>query len=81
MSNIEVLLLGAAQDGGFPQFGCKCSNCRKVYSGEVTGDSAVSLAVINHRTSQWWLFDATPELNMQWQQFAHILCDFELKGT
>jgi len=43
-SGVEVLLLGVAQDGGFPQFGCACSQCSRVFSGELEGDSAVSLA-------------------------------------
>jgi phosphoribosyl 1,2-cyclic phosphodiesterase len=55
-SNVEVLLLGAAQDGGFPQFGCKCSNCRLVYDKIIPSDSAVSLAIIDKKTKQWYVF-------------------------
>lgn len=78
---IEVLLLGAAQDGGFPQFGCKCENCRKVYRGEIAPDSAVSLAVIDYTTKQWWLFDPTPQLSQQWNQFASTLCELQFAGA
>ena len=79
-SNVEVLLLGAAQDGGFPQFGCKCNNCMKVYNGEVNSDSAVSLAVIDKVTKQWWLIDPTPQLACQWNKYASTLCQYELAG-
>ena len=43
-ADVSVLLLGAAQDGGFPQFGCSCSQCSRVFCGELEADSAVSLA-------------------------------------
>ena len=43
-AGVEVLLLGVAQDGGFPQFGCQCRQCARVFLGELEGDSAVSLA-------------------------------------
>ena len=78
---VEVLLLGAAQDGGFPQFGCKCSNCQLVYQKKVPSDSAVSLAILDHSTLQWWLVDATPQLCLQWEEFASILTKFTLAGV
>lgn len=79
--HIQVLLLGAAQDGGFPQFGCICQNCMKVYNGEINSDSAVSLAVLDKATKQWWLIDPTPQLTTQWNQYASILCQYVLAGT
>jgi pyrroloquinoline quinone biosynthesis protein B len=78
--NIEVILLGAAQDCGFPQVGCSCSNCEEVYSGRVQPDSAVSLAVIDHSEGKWWLFEASPQLNEQWRQYASSLKRYKFSG-
>jgi pyrroloquinoline quinone biosynthesis protein B len=81
MMGVEVVLLGAAQDGGFPQFGCRCKNCNMVYNKEVPPDSAVSLALIDHASKRWWLVDATPQLNQQWEEFAHLFGRLELSGV
>mmetsp|Transcript_22646 Transcript_22646/g.33105 ORF Transcript_22646/g.33105 Transcript_22646/m.33105 type:complete len:102 (+) Transcript_22646:40-345(+) len=79
-TSVEVILLGASQDGGFPQVGCRCANCRLVYEGVVAADSAVSMALLDYENKQWWLFDASPQLNQQWAKHASKLVDFELAG-
>lgn len=78
---VEVLLLGAAQDGGFPQVGCYCPNCSLVYDGSLSSDTAVSLAVIDHVDKKWYLVEATPHLAQQWAQFAGKLCGYALSGV
>ena len=59
-SNIEVLLLGSAQDGGFPQFGCICTNCKLCYEGKIKSETPASLAILDKTSKQWWLVDASP---------------------
>lgn len=78
---IEVLLLGAAQDGGFPQFGCFCRNCSAVLDGAVAGDTAVSLAVIDRGAGKWFLIEAAPQLHEQWKTFGRIFKGLELAGV
>jgi pyrroloquinoline quinone biosynthesis protein B len=80
-SGVDVLLLGAAQDGGYPQFGCVCDNCRSCYDGHTPADSAVSLAILDSNCMKWWLVDATPQLCQQWTEFARLLCRYELAGV
>jgi len=77
---IEVLLLGAAQDGGFPTFGCVCVNCMSCYNNITSPDAPTSLALLDHALEKWWLVDATPQLNQQWAENAQILSKFELSG-
>jgi pyrroloquinoline quinone biosynthesis protein B len=79
--NVTVLLLGVAQDGGYPQFGCVCANCRACYSGQTQPETAVSLALLDSTTKKWWLVDATPQLCQQWLEFAGILSQYELAGV
>ena len=80
-SDIEVLLLGTAQDGGYPQFGCTCANCKLCYEGKIQPETPVSLAILDKRTKNWWLVDATPQLNQQWAEFALILSEYKLAGV
>ncbi|CAM9359516.1 unnamed protein product, partial [Ectocarpus fasciculatus] len=78
---VEAFLLGAAQDGGFPQFGCYCDNCSSVYSGRATTDTAVSLAIIDRSESKWFLMEAAPQLHAQWTTFASRLRGLTLAGV
>jgi pyrroloquinoline quinone biosynthesis protein B len=62
---VEVLLLGAAQDGGFPQAGCYCANCAAARQGALPPQTVVSLALIDRANQRSWLIDATPDLPAQ----------------
>lgn len=78
---VEVLLLGNAQDGGFPQFGCHCDCCESVLSGRLKSESAVSLAVLDHDTKKYWLIDASMQLHAQWHRFGGLLAQYTLSGV
>ena len=78
---MEVLLLGAAQDGGLPQFGCWCGNCCQAYLGELASETAVSLAIIDRESMKWWLVEAAPQLGQQWASFAGYLEGLSLAGV
>jgi pyrroloquinoline quinone biosynthesis protein B len=57
---VEVLLLGAAQDGGVPHIGCNCSNCKAAKDDpDRRRQLAVSLAVLDYDAAQFWLVDCT----------------------
>ena len=60
-----VLILGTAQDGGYPQAGCQRTCCQRVWQGETAKATVVSLAIVSPTTRQWWLFEATPDLKEQ----------------
>ncbi len=59
---MSILFLGSAQDGGIPQTGCDCHNCRSV---EMT---ASSIAIINDDKSI--IFDITPDFRKQYRQLS-----------
>lgn len=71
-----VLILGTAQDGGYPHIGCKKECCSKVWNGTTEKRFVVSLAVVDPETKQWWLFEATPDIKEQLQYFSSLT-----KGT
>lgn len=59
------MVLGIAQDGGFPQIGCWKTCCREAWSQEAKGRMVSSLMI--RSGSRRWLIDATPDLPGQIQ--------------
>ena len=57
-----ILILGVAQDAGYPQTGCEKDCCKKVLNDASTKRMVASLALADPATHQWWLFDATPDI-------------------
>ncbi len=60
-----VVILGIAQDAGYPHIGCKKECCKKVYERKAEKQSVSSIAVIDPVSHQKWIFDATPDFTEQ----------------
>lgn len=60
-----VIVLGTAQDGGFPQAGCKKECCRAAWETLSLKRFATSLAIVDPATDQRWLLDCTPDFREQ----------------
>lgn len=60
-----ALILGVAQDGGYPQAGCQKDCCRAVWPDLKRHGSVSCLAVVDPVSGQSWLFDATPDFAEQ----------------
>lgn len=71
-----IIILGTAQDGGYPQSGCKKECCRKAWDNPILRRLVTSIAVINPVTNEAWLIDATPDFKEQ----LHILDTLYSKG-
>ena len=71
-AQVELVVLGTAQDAGAPQIGCKKSCCKARWE---TGDKeeVVALGVIDRKEDTHYLFEATPDVGSQ-------LHDLELAG-
>jgi pyrroloquinoline quinone biosynthesis protein B len=63
--NPYVVVLGIAQDGGYPQAGCSKQCCQKVYNHKVEAQSVSSIALIDPISNEKWIFDATPNFPEQ----------------
>lgn len=61
----EVVVLGIAQDAGYPQMDCDRACCQAVNTGEVSPQQVASLGIICGDTA--YLVDATPDITEQWQ--------------
>jgi pyrroloquinoline quinone biosynthesis protein B len=60
-----LVVLGTAQDGGFPQVGCTDALCARARSDAQFHRNVASLAIVDPRTGQRWWIDATPDLGEQ----------------
>lgn len=60
-----VIILGIAQDAGYPQIGCKKECCKKYWDKKVARQKVSCLALVDPGTNQKWIFDASPDLTEQ----------------
>ncbi|NOY07098.1 MAG: hypothetical protein GXO82_10810, partial [Chlorobi bacterium] len=67
-----VVLLGVAQDGGYPQAGCRKECCASVWRDPSRRRHVVSLAVVDPGTGQRWMIDATPDFREQLRMLDEI---------
>jgi pyrroloquinoline quinone biosynthesis protein B len=65
-------VLGIAQDGGYPHIGCQKACCQKAWSGENQTHLRTSLALVDSVSRQWWLFEASPDINAQLHLFDSL---------
>ncbi|MCD6011486.1 MAG: pyrroloquinoline quinone biosynthesis protein PqqB [Flavipsychrobacter sp.] len=68
----HIIVLGVAQDGGYPHMGCSRQCCSRTWKNEGLRRYVVSLALVNPATKQWWLFEATPDIKEQLQYFKQL---------
>ncbi|MBB6239841.1 pyrroloquinoline quinone biosynthesis protein B [Pedobacter sp. AK013] len=64
-----IMVLGVAQDGGYPHMGCQKNCCKMAWKDEKLRRNVVSLALVDPNTKKWWLFEATPDIKTQLQDF------------
>ncbi len=60
-----VIVLGIAQDGGYPQSGCAKPGCDPAWADTSSRRFVASLGLVDPVTSRRWLFDATPDFRDQ----------------
>jgi pyrroloquinoline quinone biosynthesis protein B len=60
-----VVVLGIAQDGGYPHIGCKGECCEAYWSGKESRKMVAALGVVDRQSNQSWLIEATPDIKYQ----------------
>jgi pyrroloquinoline quinone biosynthesis protein B len=60
-----TLVLGTAQDGGYPQAGCHGACCAPAWADPARRRGASCLAIVDPGTGERWLLDATPDFREQ----------------
>jgi pyrroloquinoline quinone biosynthesis protein B len=70
--NPLIIILGVAQDAGYPQIGCEKACCKRAIDDPSQKRMVVSFALVEPETHNWWLFEATPDIKEQLQLFRTL---------
>lgn len=60
-----VITLGIAQDGGYPQAGCRKTCCARAWKDSKLRRYVSCMAIVDPVTGQRWIVDATPDFRDQ----------------
>ena len=67
-----VVVLGIAQDGGYPHAGCRRSCCQEAFSNPARGRHVSSLAIVDPESQQRWIIDCTPDFRFQLKELGRL---------
>lgn len=67
-----VQVLGVAQDGGYPHFGCEKKCCKMAWKDDGKKRFPVALAIVDPKSKKWWLTEATPDIKDQIELFSQL---------
>jgi pyrroloquinoline quinone biosynthesis protein B len=63
---VQILVLGSAAGGGFPQWNCNCANCRRARSGDPAAPARTQSSIaVSADGERWLLLNASPDLRQQ----------------
>ena len=67
---MQVRVLGAGAGGGFPQWNCNCANCSGIRNGSIKGQKRTQSSIaVSADGRKWVLFNASPDIRTQLEQF------------
>lgn len=67
-----TVVLGIAQDGGYPQAGCNREDCAAAWRDPSLRRHIASLAIVDPRSSERWIIDMTPDFPQQLRMLDEI---------
>ena len=70
--NPFVVVLGIAQDGGYPQAGCNRPDCVAAWSDPGLRRHVASLAIVDPGSNERWIIDATPDFPAQLRMLDEV---------
>jgi len=66
-----VRVLGAGAGGGFPQWNCNCANCAGLRKGALNAKPRTQSSIaVSTNGEHWVLFNASPDIRQQLEQFT-----------
>src|SRR5262245_41299033 len=70
---MRIRVLGSAAGGGFPQWNCNCRNCDGVRKGSLRAKARTQSSIaISPGGQDWVLFNASPDLLLQYRSFPEL---------
>lgn len=79
-----VVVLGIAQDAGYPQIGCDKECCKAFWNGKEEKKGVTCLALVDRPSGKYWLIEATPDITTQLrnlQQYLPVTPDYTPDGV
>jgi len=70
-----IVVLGVAQDAGYPQAGCEKECCKVYHDGKEEKKLVTCLALVDRKANKYWLFEATPDIALQLKDLQEYLPD------
>jgi len=67
-----TVVLGVAQDGGYPQAGCNREDCAAAWRDPSRRRHVASLAIVDPLSNERWIIDATPDFPRQLRMLDEI---------
>ncbi len=67
-----VVVLGIAQDGGYPHAGCNRSCCQDAFTNPARGRHVSSLAIVDPGSGERWIIDCTPDFRFQLKDLGRL---------
>jgi pyrroloquinoline quinone biosynthesis protein B len=68
----SIVVLGIAQDAGYPQINCQRACCRQAWKNPQKRRLVSCLGLLDQNQGQSWIFDATPDLKQQIQNLQKL---------
>ena len=66
-NRFEILILGTAQDGGYPHVGCTNICCEDAWQDSSFKKYIASIALVDHMYKKYFIIDITPDFGKQLQ--------------
>ncbi|MDF1583107.1 MAG: pyrroloquinoline quinone biosynthesis protein PqqB [Methyloprofundus sp.] len=79
---MKIRVLGSGAGGGFPQWNCSCPNCKAVRAGTIKASRRNQSSIaISSDGERWVLFNASPDVRAQLENFPEIHPKNKVRGT
>ena len=79
---MKIRVLGSGAGGGFPQWNCSCPNCKAVRAGSIKASKRNQSSIaISSDGEHWVLFNASPDVRTQLENFPAIHPKNKIRGT
>ena len=79
---MKIRVLGSGAGGGFPQWNCSCPNCKAVRAGSIKASTRNQSSIaVSSDGEHWVLFNASPDVRAQLENFPEIHPKNKVRGT
>lgn len=79
---MHIHLLGTGAGGGFPQWNCNCSNCKRLREGTIKSSARTQSSItVSSNGVDWILFNASPDIRAQIESFSPLQPARQVRDT